>query len=222
LNDNIQPITQELEVTKASRITGTETPGRSWALSLDSSEMKQFFELNPAEGLIVNKLSNSRVFILGADSWTNMERALFEIFSTGATEFLGKMGRAYGGSTARKLKPFVHSVSVLRKIAAGAGFGTFTIQADEETGNWIRVNSQGCVFCQGAGSNHDCSFLSGMVQGMAEEFYNKQYLIIRRKCYVIREKHTCEVVLQESYYDPVGKRRKILERTSNPLGEEFR
>jgi predicted hydrocarbon binding protein len=187
-----------------------------------SSESSEFFEFIHSNGSIVNKPGNSRVFVLGADSWANMEAALYEAFSSEASMFLEKMGRAYGASSARKLKPFVQSVSVLQKIAIGAGLGTFVITADEEAGTWIRINAQDCVFCHGFGSNHDCSFLSGIAQGMAEEFYNKQYQFIRKKCHVIGEKHTCEVVLQETYYDPIHKRRRIVELAQNPLGEEFR
>ena len=197
-------------------------PRRSWALSLDSSEMKQYFELRPQEGIILNRMKTQRVFVVGADSWADMERGLNESFGTGSIVIMEKLGLYYGSSAGRKLKGRVGTISALQKLAAGAGFGTFRIRADEEKGSWIRVDSLGCVFCEGFGADHNCAFLSGLVQGMAEEFYGKRYIILRRKCHSLNGRHTCEVVLQESYYDPIEKRRLILSRMSNPLGEEFR
>jgi predicted hydrocarbon binding protein len=197
-------------------------PHRSWSLSLDSSEMKQHFEFRNQQGVILNRLSNQRVFVVGSDSWADMENGLNQTFGTGSKVIMEKLGLYYGTSAARKIKGLVGTISELRRLAARAGFGTFRIRADEETGSWIRVDALECVFCEGQGSDHDCAFLSGMIQGMAEEFYSKNYTIIRRKCHVLNGRHTCEIVLQEAYYDPIQKRRPILSRLDNPLGEEFR
>ncbi len=204
------------------RFEGRQNQLRSWALTMNNSELKQFYEFNPNSGIIVNRLRNQRVFVLSADSWADMESGVYQAFGSGASVFLEKMGHNFGASTARNIRSSITSIALLKKLAAGAGFGTFSIRAEEEMGTWIRVDAKGCVFCHGSKSDRDCSFLSGIVHGLAEELYRKQYIIIRRKCYGIDESHMCEIVLQEAYYDPVQKRRKIFERALNPLGEEFR
>ena len=211
--------------TNASRDSSGELPNRrlrSWALNIGNSETRQYFEFNPAEGSIINNLRNQRVFILGGDIWADMEAGLRETFGSGTSVFLERMGHSYGASAARKLKPYVRTISILKKVAATGGYGTFSIRSDDENGSWVRVHALRCVFCHGFGTDHDCSFLSGIVHGMAEEFYNKTYIILRKKCYATRWlPHTCEIVLQEAYYDPTEKRRPIVEKAKNPLGEEF-
>jgi predicted hydrocarbon binding protein len=219
INKSVRPISLALN----PRNVATNNRLRSWALNASNDEITQFYEFNPTEGTIISKLRNQRTFMVAADTWADMEFGVRETFGSGAYVFLERMGHSYGSSSARKLKPYVRSLSILKKMASAAGFGTFSVRSDEESGTWIRVHALGCVFCHGFGADHDCSFLSGIVQGMAEEFYNKHYMIIRRKCYISSDNlHTCEVVLQEAYYDPKRKRRVAVERAPNPLGEEFR
>jgi predicted hydrocarbon binding protein len=195
---------------------------RAWSLFVNGSELSHFLEFSPTKGSISNKLRNSRVFFLSADIWADMETGLYEVFGGGASIFIQRMGRDYGASFARKIKPYVNSVSTLKKLSREAGFGDFAIRADEENGTWIRVHALNCVFCQGRGHDHRCSFLAGIVQGAAEEFYGKSYTLSRSKCYEGDGTHTCEVVLQESYHDPPNKRRRLTDKIDNPLGEEFR
>jgi predicted hydrocarbon binding protein len=219
MNQTNQIVTTEQKI-ESERTTMENR--RSWALTMDDHELKQYFEFSPSRGMIVNKLANGRVFILGADSWVDMVASLRETFGAGTTVFLLKMGRAYGGSVARKLKTYVKSTSVLHKLSASAGFGTFVVRADEEMGTWIRVNVRDCVFCKESEGHCDCSFLAGVMQGAAEEFYDKQYAIIRRKCYQTAGRHSCEVVLSEDQDTLLRKSRKIRGFPDNPLGEEFR
>jgi hypothetical protein len=50
--------------------------GKAWTITMDSSAVRQYFELSPADGVIVNRLSNDRVFVLGASIWGAMEEEL--------------------------------------------------------------------------------------------------------------------------------------------------
>jgi predicted hydrocarbon binding protein len=180
-----------------------QNPSRTWLVGFDSSQVTQSFEFDPARGIISNKLRNNRVFLLGADVWQDVEDEMFHVFSAGAYIILKKIGRAYGTSVARKLKGEVSSISVLKQLASSAGWGKFFVRLDDEMGSWIRIDVKNCVFCHGSEEAFDegCSFLAGMIQGMAEEFYDKEYSIVRKKCYTTEEPefaHTCEIVLQQA------------------------
>jgi predicted hydrocarbon binding protein len=198
---------------------------RAWTINFDSTGgTPRYFEFNLKRGTITNRLRNQRIFLLAGDTWAEMEAGMRETFGTSAYVFLERMGRNYGASVARKLKTKVKSLGILKQLAASAGYGTFSMRADEETGAWIRVHALDCVFCHGFNEDHDCTFLSGIIQGMAEEFYGKEYMILRRKCYSSpMTGHICEIVLQESTYDFVArKRRPVSSKKYNPLGEDFR
>jgi len=196
---------------------------RTWALGLNDEDLETLrhsLEFRSKEGVIFNNLGpQQRVFFLGADNWADIESCVDQTSSEPYLT-LQRMGHKYGDSAAKRLKPPYRSVSTLRKIASGAGFGTLNIRT-EENGAWIRVDVENCVFCYGFGKDHNCNFLSGIIRGMSEEINDRSYKIIRNKCYLTHGVHACEVVLQESYYDPAAKRREVLERVENPLGEEF-
>jgi predicted hydrocarbon binding protein len=197
---------------------------RTWALGLNDEDLETLrhsLEFRLRDGVIMNNLgSQQRVFFLGADNWADIESCVDQ-FSSEPYLTLQNMGYKYGDLAAKKLKPPYRTVSTLRKIASGAGFGTLNIRS-EENGGWIRVDIENCVFCYGTGKDHNCNFLSGIIRGMSEEIYDRSYKIIRNKCYLTNGVHACEVVLQEAYYDPAAKRREIVERVENPLGEDFR
>jgi predicted hydrocarbon binding protein len=199
---------------------------RSWALAIsDEKEFEttsHFFEFNPRKGMILNKQANlERVFMLGADSWADMESGLLETFSSGSDLVLMSLGRSYGASIAKRILPISNSVTVLKNVATMNGLGVLTIRLDEETNEWIRVNAKDCGFCHGHRNNHQCNFLSGLILGASQIFYSKNYIVIRNKCYNTEKSHSCEIVLQETYYDPVRNRRLNVGRKNNPLGEEF-
>jgi predicted hydrocarbon binding protein len=197
---------------------------RTWALGLndeDSETVRHSLEFRSKDGVIMNNLGpQQRIFFLGADNWADIESCVDHKTASEPYLILQKMGYKYGDLAAKKLKPPSRSISTLRKIASGSGFGTLNIRT-EENGAWIRVDVENCVFCYGFGREHNCNFLSGIIQGMAEEINDRSYKIIRNQCYLTNGVHACEVVLQEAYYDPAAKRRAILGRVDNPLGEEF-
>jgi predicted hydrocarbon binding protein len=216
---------QRLETKMARSETGLS--GRSWMIGTDSSAVTQLFEYESGRGIISNKLrKDSRVFLLGADVWADVESELTEVFSAGASIILKRIGKAYGAAAARRLKGNVSSMSVLRQMASAAGWGRFFVRLDEENGSWIRVDVKDCVFCDGKkeqSSEDGCYLLAGMIQGMAEEFYDREYTIIRKKCYVSDAPeftHTCEIVLQQAFRGCPEETSKKLDWV--PVNENFR
>jgi predicted hydrocarbon binding protein len=198
---------------------------RSWMVGIDSSATAQAFEFDPGKGIISNKLKNNRVFFLGADVWQDVTNELVEVFSAGAFIMLKKIGKAYGASVARKLKGQVSSITVLRQLAASAGWGKFYVRLDEENGSWIRIDVKNCVFCHNSAESSDegCYLLAGFVQGIAEEFYDREYAIMRRKCYTSdgpEFTHTCEIVLQQGIGGSSEDISKKLDWVA--LGKEYR
>jgi predicted hydrocarbon binding protein len=207
----------ELEITNPSP--------RSWTVGMDSSSVTHLFEFDLRRGIISNELRNARVFLLGADVWQDVESELAKVFSAGAFIILNKIGRAYGSSVAKKLKGQITSITALKQLAASAGWGRFFVRLDEENGSWIRVDAEDCVFCHGdeQSSEEGCYLLAGLVQGIAEEFYDREYTVIRKKCYVsdgLDFTHTCEIVLQQASENPPNEISKKLDWVA--LGEEFR
>ncbi|MDA4129140.1 MAG: hypothetical protein OK457_00060 [Thaumarchaeota archaeon] len=200
-------------------------PGRAWIMGMNSSSVTQFFEFDSTRGIIINKLSDARVFFLGAEVWRDVEKEFLRTFSIGGFVILRKIGRAYGASFARQLKGKVSSIAVLRQMAAAAGWGHFMVRVDEENGSWIRVDVKECVFCHGNNQipEDGCHLLAGMIQGAAEEFYDREYVILREKCHV-RERselpHVCEIVLQQAYIGASENGSNKSRRVS--ISEEFR
>ncbi len=198
---------------------------RSWALTINASHVNQLYEFNPNDGVIINKLINTRAFILSAKVWADVEIELIKTFSNGAFAIIEKMGNAYGASLAKTIRSHSKSITFgeLQNLASTAGWGKISIKCDAKDGTWIRIISNSCVFCQSAEESihkTECTFLSGVIQGMAQEFYSKKYLVIRNRCYGLDDEHSCEIALQETFYDPILKRRKY-KKANNPLGEEF-
>ena len=170
--------------------------------SVDSTPLDQFYDLNATDGIIVRKLSSSRLFLLNSDTWSDVEKEMIQVFSSAGYVILDKIGHAYGSSFARRAmsESKLTTFGTLQSLALVAGWGKVTVYTDEKEGSWIRVVANDCVFCHGSkndANKNECMFLSGVIRGMAEEFYKRNYAVSRNQC-SHSEPHACEILLEET------------------------
>ena len=180
----------------------THLENRSLMATMDPVNVGQFFVFSPSDGTITNRLSKSRMLLLNSEIWSDVERELIRIFASAGLVILDNIGHAYGTSFAKKIKSqsSTPTIGVLQSLASAAGWGKLSVTADEKEGSWIRVISNHCVFCDKSTKGHEkdeCMFLSGLIRGLAEEFYDKNYMVLRNKCFH-SGLHSCEIVLQET------------------------
>lgn len=212
------------ETRQETRSSKSSQRNRSTAAKEGSRSIAQFFDFSQKDGVIKSGRGNARVFMLGSEMWSDIEKDVVRIFSTAGLVILDNIGHSYGLSFAKRVKSRSKSptINALKNLATTSGWGNFSVSADAKGGSWIRVISKDCAFCHGAEGNnpkHECTFLSGVVRGLAEEFYGKEYVVLRNKCFNSAG-HSCEVVLQEASTE-TARGRRGLKWTSSLLRESF-
>ena len=132
------------------------------------------YDVSESDGIIINKRTGRRAFLLGAEPWTDLTDQLSQIFGFGAQVILFRIGRSFGLSMAleeKKVKTEEEiTVNSLTGLATLAGWGKLTMLGDS-TQN-LRIIAKNCVFCAAAKNPKEreisCFFLRGIISGFAE------------------------------------------------------
>jgi predicted hydrocarbon binding protein len=135
------------------------------------SKAREFYEIDQAKGIIVNKRLADRAFILGLEPWTSLIKQLSRTFGSGAEVILFDIGKSYGLSAAEEEKKTgidqQLTINFLSRNAMISGWGK--IEVSRNSPNHLTVKVQDCVFCAGIKDPSEkrvpCFFLRGVISG---------------------------------------------------------
>ena len=137
-------------------------------------------------GVLNSSATGARIFILSAKAWSQIERQLFNTFSSGASIFLVHLGEYYGRAIVREAKIQAAepeaAARVLTELAASSGWGDLTVKGSLQGSPTFTVEVRNCVFCSQASQLRSCYFLMGVVAGAAGEVYGKQFEATEHQC----------------------------------------
>ena len=141
------------------------------------SGIREFYEIDEKEGIVVNKRLGKRAFLFGVEPWTSLVHRLFETFGSGAETILFDTGKSYGISSAEEEKRTENDselrINFLSRKATTAGWGKIMVARESLEGFNIKV--QRCVFCSEVDSPKEkqvpCFFLSGVISGFADVLF---------------------------------------------------
>jgi predicted hydrocarbon binding protein len=153
-----------------------------------SREANDFFDLEFGLGELKNRRSGRRMLALPLSSWVTLNSALRESFGEGAQTYMHQIGYSIGTSIAQESKEKDASPSdtlkALISSAMFAGWGKFTITGDTTEGVRFTVKVENCPSCfvEQPGSPPLCDMLVGMINGLADEVFQKPHLVTENRC----------------------------------------
>jgi predicted hydrocarbon binding protein len=139
------------------------------------ASIRDLYDFDPTDGIIVNKRFGLRSFVLGVREWDSLIEMAYNTLGSAAQVILFGAGKEYGRTLLEKEKETIDSnselkLNLLSREATLAGWGKITIA--KESDQYYTLKAQRCVFCSGLGdTGHKevgCFFLRGVISGFAE------------------------------------------------------
>ena len=138
------------------------------------------------DGILTSRTNGSRVFVLSAQAWSQIERQLFNTFSTGASSFLVHLGEYYGRAIVKEAKvgtaEHLGFERILQTLASASGWGELSVKGLTEGDTPFTVEMRNCVFCSQASQLKSCYFLLGVVAGAAGETFGRRFEATEHQC----------------------------------------
>jgi predicted hydrocarbon binding protein len=141
------------------------------------SSAQEFYDVDDETGIIVNKRSGKRSFVLGVREWNSLIEKLYGTFGSAAEVILFQIGKSYGSSALkeeREMDPDRElTISLLSLETRVAGWGKVTVERKSQL---YTVKAERCVFCSGSTETDHreigCFFLKGVISGFAEVLFS--------------------------------------------------
>ena len=165
--------------------------------------IREFYETDGDEGSISRKFgSNGRVFTLSATGWSAVVEEIRIRFDSGAELLLFEMGQYYGTSLALEIMKYeidyTKAVNGLLQSASYSGWGKISVKGDLPNGKDISVTVVDCISCHEPNMRKSsCTFLRGMIDGVAETLYGQPFKIRETRC-MASENDCCEFMLEDN------------------------
>jgi predicted hydrocarbon binding protein len=163
------------------------------------ASIREVYDFDAREGVIVNKKFGQRSFVLGVREWTSLVDKLYGLFGSGSETILFDIGKSYGSSTLGAESEIIEpnqklTIDLLTRGAAIAGWGKFLVT--QKSSDNYTIKAQRCVFCSGSSeSDHKqvgCYFLKGVISGFAEILFPPYNTVEETYC----GKDYCEFVVK--------------------------
>ena len=150
--------------------------------------LDEYFELTP-KGVVTDKWSKARVFVMSSRGWSKMMAEIRAVFSNEASLILGRMGYSYGRELGKAIKKTgkdpIEAFGEVVQIARLAGWGKMTLLTGDPFGSSASVSFEDCVFCAGAveDGTSSCDFVTGVLTGAFEETTGNDYGALEKFCH---------------------------------------
>lgn len=149
---------------------------------------EEFYDLDKREGIIVNRRSGKRSFVLGVKEWNSLIEKLYDTFGSSAEVILFEIGKSYGSSSLKEEREMESDretlINLLSVEARIAGWGKVTAEPKKQEDYTVRAHR--CVFCSGSTeTNHrqvGCVFLKGVFAGFTETLFNSKSTVVETHC----------------------------------------
>jgi predicted hydrocarbon binding protein len=143
------------------------------------SSAEEFYDVDLETGIIVNKRSGKRSFVLGVKEWNSLIEKLYETFGSAGEVILFQIGKSYGSSALeeeREMNPDRElTINLLSTEARVAGWGKVSVEK-RKSPEYYTVKAERCVFCSGSRQpvhrDVGCFFLKGVIAGFAEVLFS--------------------------------------------------
>lgn len=161
-----------------------------------------FYELDFSKGIIRNKFDKGRVFIISAGTFGIFQDEIYRASTKDAPHLLQGIGRAYGRALAHVRSSQglnVGAVVDLQVLASVAGWGKVSVIGNLNSDPEPKLTVKDCIFCSPPykRSIAKCDFLAGVVQGVADELFPKEFKVSEGRCIGMGDEF-CEMKLQRA------------------------
>jgi predicted hydrocarbon binding protein len=132
------------------------------------------FVFDADRGILTNKWTETRLFMLGATGWSSLRKDLESVYLEGGLDILKRFGYAFGRNLGRigkeKGLDLAGLFGALSILGNGAGWGKVTLGSGNLSLGRGAMRLENCVFCSEIGQKHEpsCEFVAGVVAGFAE------------------------------------------------------
>jgi predicted hydrocarbon binding protein len=153
------------------------------------ANVKEQYDFDTRDGIIVNKRFGLRSFMLGVREWNSLIERLHDTFGTAAETILFEAGKSYGGSILEEEREILDptnqlTLNLLSRDATLAGWGKITIE--QISPKEYTIKNQRCVFCSGSNKPEHkevgCFFLMGVIAGFAKMLFHWRTQVKETRC----------------------------------------
>ena len=148
--------------------------------------LADLFEFDVSEGIMKNRLTNGRAFILGSSAWSTMRQDMKDIYGSLGTVVVEQMGQSYGRSLGKigksmhmNLRTFFETMV---RLGSKTGWGNLSLSGGDPLTGRARVRLDDCVFCTEPTGEKACEFFSGVLRGAADEITGKAHSVTETEC----------------------------------------
>jgi len=154
-------------------------------------------EFDWERGVITNRWSNTRTFLLGVAGFANLREDLYRRYYDTALVILHDLGVAFGENLGRLgLKRGLTVEDLPRTmgtLSLAGGWGKLALASGHpSTGNSVYTNDN-CVFCSVIGKQEkpSCEFLGGVLRGFTEVVVGRPHVVEETECLAMKGSSTC-------------------------------
>jgi predicted hydrocarbon binding protein len=155
---------------------------------LDEVMRSQLFELDSARGVVRNRLTKGRTFMIGSSAWTQICEDIRSVYLSAGQTLIERMGFVYGTNMGRaahrrNTEPAAF-FDYITELASQAGWGNITLSAGDPTTGSARFRVENCIFCADVEPCADpvCEFMSGVIRGIADEILGGEHVVTEESC----------------------------------------
>jgi predicted hydrocarbon binding protein len=144
--------------------------------------------------------------ILPAVRWSKLKEVLSQEIDEYAPLALTVIGSALGSTFVERMMDEVGDPEALAKhladLATAAGWGVVSMTGDVRYGSRYVVTVANCAFCEKEelASTPQCSFLEGILKGMAGRVYGTPHKVSEERCSAMGEA-LCQFTVEECWSD---------------------
>jgi predicted hydrocarbon binding protein len=155
---------------------------------LDEAIRSQLFELDSAKGVVRNRLTKGRTFMIGSSAWTEICEDIRSIYLSAGPTLIERMGFIYGqnmGRSARRRQTDPAAFfEYVAELASHAGWANGTLNAGDPTTGSARFGVENCIFCADVAGRAEpiCEFMSGVIRGIADEILGGVQVVTEEAC----------------------------------------
>jgi predicted hydrocarbon binding protein len=176
------------------------------SVKLKPVKIDDFFRLEYRTGSITSRLTDDRMQILPAVRWSKLKEALAQEIDEYAPLALTVIGSTLGSAFVEKMIDEIGEPEALAKhltdVATAAGWGVVSMTGDIRYGSRYVVTVANCAFCEKEelASTPQCSFLEGILKGMARSVYGTPHKVSEERCSAMGEA-LCQFIVEECWSD---------------------
>jgi len=146
------------------------------------------FAFDAENGILTNKWTETRLFMLGATGWSSLRKDLELTYAGNGLDILRRLGYTFGRNLGRigkeKGLDLTGLFESLLVLGNSAGWGKATLGGGSLSLERGVIRLENCVFCSEIGQKKEssCEFVAGVVGGFAEVATGREMVVEESEC----------------------------------------